>query len=206
MQQTIEEVKQGLDEQSRDPVPSKQDRVRISEEQGGRARWEASQPTGKVRLFDRIEGRWTSLLEPFQAQYDARKVVFACTAPECVETSVFDTGGHTIARHIKRVRESHETHRDAELIPGEGAVSKESGHRCTGCGFFFLLRKQQGRNHLARIKEQYSSHRNAGEVTMLRFSLGLDVPAPANGVGPVASQVDRSSAPRSRRRRRRRRG
>ncbi len=202
---------QQKEELERGPAPSSiRERAQVAEtKQEGRASWGSDTGT-HVALYDLVDGSWGAPQDSSTAFFQQllRKVVFKCSA--CTEASAFE--GY-IAKHIQRVQNAYESHRDAEAInhleAGRGPM-----HVCSGCGGEFSMRKRQIEHHLERIRHDGPSHRDAHEVTTLRFSLEAPAPRaePPRHMGSlfvsgpsIGAEVVRSQRRDRRRRKRRRR-
>lgn len=183
-------------------LPSKPERIRLTE-QSGRSivAFNSSEQVRQIRLWDNVDLSWTSPIEAGMAIHHClRKVVFKCSA--CTETSVYD---RDVATHIRRVRESYEIHKNAQMQNG-GVAQGTTLIICSGCGGTFSNRKNQAGKHLEGIHRAYSQHRHgAKELVLFRFSLAPSaLVSPQSDARPELQQVERSGEVRRRRRRRRR--
>ena len=99
--------------------------------------------------------------------------------------------------HIKQVVEKLALHEGAQVTPIMGT----QGFQCSGCGMTFISRPMNGQRHLQMVEDDANAHTGAYETILKRFSLGPSEPVILEEhnkpllkvMGPVASQVERSS-------------
>ncbi len=165
----------------------------------------SSAPVNRIRLWDNIENAWTSNLPQKHAlEFNINMVVAKCSV--CTETST-GIGGHSrdIPNHIQRIREKAEEHTgDAQIIYLPTATG-EVLPSCSACGQTFRSKPHLATKHLKMVRDEATIHKDAGQLTVKRFSLEPPVlTLPSSGeVRPELQQVERSP---QRRRRKRSRG
>ena len=114
-----------------------------------------------------------------------------------------------------QLKTSHESHADAELERGL-ADGVGMAVICSGCGAPLSMRKNQGNQHIDRIKETYQAHVKEGTIDVLlmhRYTTSPSVSMPVQTVNtvvfadrePEVHQEKRSDEVGQARRRRRRR-
>lgn len=118
----------------------------------------------RQRLWDAVEGAWTSLIPLTTLQLMLREVVFKCSA--CLYTTTWEG---QVAKHVAQAREQGVQHRRARLTVV--SIGREMGKQCGGCGHPFIQRKQAGEKHLANIRTSAEAHRGeVQEVVMHRYA------------------------------------
>ena len=196
-------------------LPSSRDRQRIVNESGRDAvMFDVTSDSTKIRLWDLIDETWTAPLERDMAtNHYLRKMVYRCSV--CPEASLYQDD---IKRHIAQVKTAYEMCADAELLRGIGEHGQPT-FTCSGCGAPMSMRKNQGKQHIDRINNQYNTHVNANDVDILltyRYSTSPSVSMPQQvvetihfgGEKPVVQQKSQNAnevirKPRKRKRRRR---
>ena len=193
-------------------LPSSRERQRIVNESGRDAvMFDVTSESNKIKLWDLIDNTWSAPLERDTAMnHYLRKMVYRCSV--CPEASLFEDD---IKRHLAQVKAGHETHADAELIRGI-AEHGQPTTTCSGCGAPVSMRKNQGNQHIDRIKETYQAHVKEGTIDVLlmhRYTTSPSVSMPVQTVNtvvfadrePEVHQEKRSDEVGQARRRRRRR-
>ena len=194
-------------------APTSRERKRIVDQSGRDAvifDMDSSE-SGKIKLWDQVDKTWTSPLERAIAMdHYLAKVLFKCSG--CTHTSLYEGG---IEKHLMQLKTSHESHADAELERGL-ADGVGMAVICSGCGAPLSMRKNQGNQHIDRIKETYQAHVKEGTIDVLlmhRYTTSPSVSMPVQTVNtvvfadrePEVHQEKRSDEVGQARRRRRRR-
>jgi hypothetical protein len=123
----------------------------------------------RIRLYDCVDGTWTAPLEQGMVfNHYLRKVVYKCSA--CNFSTVFETGGSSVERHVTGVLERYELHQgaavEATVFPFSGG--SEMGQLCTGCSGQFTSRKQQGTKHLAHVLSLGEAHQGSVRLLVMK--------------------------------------
>lgn len=139
-------------------------RSQVESDRRGTLSVRQDEPKTTQRLWDAVEGAWTSPLPLSTAQFMLREVVFKCSA--CNYTSVHEG---QVKSHVSQVREVGAQHRRARLKLI--TVGREGRETCSGCGTAFTLRKMHGKRHLERCHSEAAAHQGAiEEVVMHRYA------------------------------------
>jgi hypothetical protein len=172
----------------------------IDQRRRGREGEWAFDDSQKVRIWDTVEERWTELLP----QDVAQQLYLRQVGLKCSTCNFVDSQDGKVAKHIQQVVTGVAEHRGATLM--SFTEGEHSGTTCSACGGRFLLRKQQGEQHLARFNDgMLRAHEGAEEVRIRRYTLEppvLTVEQQSATVGPEVNQEQRRlRSPTGRRRR-----